>query len=337
MSKLSEMSRRGLLGAAGASIVTAANAQGNRAMRVARVGSWRGIAQAASLSFRGIAYGADTGGANRFRPPQPVRAGLRVRNATQYGPQCPQTALPMPGLFGSWIIPQESSEDCLRLNVWTPAADRNRRPVMVFIHSGGFTHMSGTTHVYDGTRLAERRDVVVVTLNHRLNAFGYLNLAPFDPEFADSANVGMLDLVAALEWVKAHIGSFGGDPANVTVFGESGGGWKIGALMAMPSAQGLFKRAILQSGALPEVLTAEAAEASAAALLGALGLSREEAGRLRTLPVDRVVAGMTRVVAGMTRVAAENPGLHFAPSSTVGCCHASPSPPMRLPRPAMSR
>src|SRR5204863_6076508 len=140
------------------------------------------------------------------------------------------------------------SEDCLFLNIWTPALDRARRPVMVYIHGGAYSTGSGSSPIYDGTRMARRGDVVVVTLNHRLNAFGYAYLARLVPELADSGNAGQLDLILALDWVRANIAAFGGDPGKVMVFGQSGGGAKIATLMATPSAAGLFHRAATMSG-----------------------------------------------------------------------------------------
>src|SRR5205823_3871995 len=150
-----------------------------------------------------------------------------VRDALDFGASCPQSSARPQG----WSQEPSQSEDCLYLNVWTPGCDRRARPVMVWMHGGGFAIGSGSWPVYDGTALASRGDVVVVTLNHRLGIFGYLHLKEIAaPEFASSGNAGMLDLVAALEWVRDNIGAFGGDPANVTIFGESGGGAKVSAL-----------------------------------------------------------------------------------------------------------
>jgi para-nitrobenzyl esterase len=184
-------------------------------------------------------------------------------------------------------------EDCLRVNVWTPEVNGTaRRPVMVWMHGGGFFAGSGHDLLsYDGENLARRHDVVVVTHNHRLNAFGYLNLAELGGEkFRHSANVGLLDLVAVLEWVRDNIARFGGDPSNVTIFGQSGGGGKVGALMAMPAARGLFHRGIVQSGSLLRAGLPEDTGRLAAAVLAELNLSKSQIDQLQTLPVERLTA-----------------------------------------------
>ncbi len=185
-------------------------------------------------------------------------------------------------------------EDCLSLNVWTPGlGDGGKRPVMVWLHGGGFAYGSGNRAVTDGSNLARRGDVVVVSLNHRLNIFGHLHLADIGGSaWAHSGNAGVLDLVAGLSWVRANVGHFGGDPGNVTIFGELGGGGKVSVLLAMPAARGLFHRAIIQSGAAIRVSTRERANALAAAVLTELGLGRGECERLQTLPAERLLAAM---------------------------------------------
>ncbi len=188
--------------------------------------------------FRGIRYGMDTA-QSRFQAPVPAPAANGVVKAWQPGPACPQR--------NTGVGAQ--SEDCLFLNVWTPSADeRAKRPVMVYIHGGAYATGSGNDPLTDGARLAAQGDVVVVTITHRLNAFGYLSLARLDARFPDSGNAGQLDLVLALKWVRDNIRAFGGDPGNVTLFGQSGGGAKIATLMAMPAAAGLFHRAATMSG-----------------------------------------------------------------------------------------
>jgi para-nitrobenzyl esterase len=241
----------------------------------------RGAAQDGVAAFKGIPYGADTGAA-RFQPPKPAPAWSGVRECLAYGPSSPQTR--PDGAAG---------EDCLVLNVWTPAADAARRPVMVYIHGGAYSGGSGSAPLYDGTRLARRRDVVVVTLNHRLNLFGYGYLAALaGPAFADSGNAGQLDLVLALKWVRANIAAFGGDPARVTVFGQSGGGAKIATLMAMPAAAGLFQRAITMSGQQVTASGPLHATARLRLVLDALKLTQADAARLADLPAERLVEAL---------------------------------------------
>lgn len=208
-------------------------------------GTLRGASDGGVLAFKGIPYAAPPVGARRFLPPAPAAPWSGVRDALEYGASCPQPSARPEG----WSQEPSLSEDCLYLNVWTPACDGRARPVMVWLHGGGFSIGSGSWPVYDGTALARRGDVVVVTVNHRLGIFGYLHLKEIaGPEFASSGNAGMLDLVAALEWVRDNIAAFGGDPSNVTIFGESGGGAKVSTLLAMPAARGLFHRAAVQSG-----------------------------------------------------------------------------------------
>ena len=188
---------------------------------------------------------------------------------------------------GRLDLPQ--SEDCLTLNIWTPEPDGAHRPVMVWIHGGAYLNGTGAAEWFDGTSFATRHDVVLVTINYRLAVFGYLHLAGLSPEEVGSGNCGLLDQVAALQWVADNIASFGGDPGNVTVFGESAGAMSVGVLLGTPAAAGLFHRAILQSGAASNVTTADDATAVAVALLGALGLSPDVEGvtRLRELPASR--------------------------------------------------
>ncbi len=194
-----------------------------------------------AIRFRGIRYGLDTA-PRRFRPPVAPPDHRRPFEATgDFAPACPQQ--------GDRYAP--ASEDCLFLNIWTPNAwprPADKRPVMVYFHGGAYSTGSVTDPVNDGAALAARGDVVVVTVNHRLNALGYLYLARLDPRFPDSGNAGQLDLILALEWVQRNIAGFGGDPGNITVFGQSGGGAKIATLMAMPEASGLFHKAITMSG-----------------------------------------------------------------------------------------
>jgi para-nitrobenzyl esterase len=186
---------------------------------------------------------------------------------------------------------RRQSEACLVLNVWTPALDSRKRPVMVWLHGGGFAVGSGSGAPFDGTRLCTRGDVVVVTLNHRLNTLGYLYLGEIGGErFAQSGNVGMLDIVAALHWVRDNIAGFGGDPGNVTIFGESGGAGKVSVVCAMPAAKGLFHKAIMQSGPSRKIADKQHATAIAKQLLQDLGLSDRQLGELQNIDAAKLVA-----------------------------------------------
>jgi para-nitrobenzyl esterase len=248
-----------------------------------RHGPVRGYTDGTIKVFKGVRYGADTG-SRRFQPPAPPQAWTEIRPALDYGPASPQA--------GS---EPRQSEDCLFLNVWTPAVrDGAKRPVMVYFHGGAYSTGSGSSPLYDGTRLARRGDVVVVTVNHRLNAFGYAYLTRMGgAEFADSGNAGQLDLVLALQWVRDNIAEFGGDPGQVMVFGQSGGGAKIATLMAMPAAKGLFHRAATMSGQQVTASGPLNATERTGAFLAALKLSPEQAGEVRTLPFQRLVEALS--------------------------------------------
>jgi len=270
------------------------------AMASTQFGPVRGALESGIDVFRGIPYGAATDGPNRFRPPVPPRPWTKVRDATAFGDRCPQLTLPGGSAFSSWSEPTHASEDCLNLNVWTPGLrDGRRRPVMVWLHGGGYALSSGASSVFDGTRLARRGDVVVVTLNHRLNLFGYLYLAKFaGSDYPDSGNVGQLDIVAALRWVRDNIAEFGGDPNAVMIFGESGGGGKVGTLMAMPAAKGLFQRAAMESGFAVTAISADAATKTAESLLAALHLRRQDIRRLASLPTAKLLAALDQLTHG---------------------------------------
>jgi para-nitrobenzyl esterase len=262
-------------------------------------GKLRGSAQAGIHAFKGIPYGAPTGGANRFMAPQPPAKWAGVRDAVAYhghAPQLPGRPERRPELRTILGPPDTTpqGEDCLTLNVWTPGlGDGTRRPVMVWLHGGAFAYGSGNRAVTEGANLARRGDVVVVSVNHRLNIFGFLHLAEIGGErYRHSGNAGMLDQVAALEWVRDNIDGFGGDPGNVTIFGESGGGGKVSVLLAMPAARGLFHRAVIQSGATIRVSTRERADALAGAVLQELGLGRGQCDRLQSVPLERLAAAI---------------------------------------------
>lgn len=249
--------------------------------------------------FKGIRYGADTA-PRRFRPALQESAWRGVRDATQPGASAPQNGNDGPG-----------SEDCLFLNVCTPALrDGGKRPILFYIHGGGYNNGSGSNPLYDGVRLCRRGDVVVVTVNHRLNAFGYLYLAELGGEdFQHSGNVGQLDLVQALQWVREHAQEFGGDAGNVTVFGQSGGGAKIATLMAMPAARGLFHRAWTMSGQQVTAAGPRAADQRARIYLQALGLGEGDIEPLRSLPMGALLRAQS--VRDPSRV--EDSGLYFGP------------------------
>ena len=261
-------------------------------------GKLRGSSADGICSFKGVPYGAPPTGRNRFMPPQPPQRWAGLRDALAYAghawqlPNRPKRRAVLETLLGPADATPEG-EDCLTLNVWTPGLGVAKRPVMVWLHGGAFGYGSGNRGVTDGANLARRGDVVVVSINHRLNIFGFLHLAEIGGEtWAHSGNAGVLDLVAALHWVHDNIAAFGGDPGNVTIFGESGGGGKVSALLAMPAARGLFHRAIIQSGAAIRVSTRERANALAEAVLKELGIGCGECGRLETVPAERLLAAI---------------------------------------------
>ncbi|CAD0300134.1 carboxylesterase/lipase family protein [Xanthomonas hortorum] len=298
--------RGGLLAAAAAALPGFAGAAATAPARDdstplvhVRGGALRGYRDQGICVFKGIPYGGDTA-ARRFQAPVPETPWQGVRDASAFGAAAPQPKASEP-----------TSEECLFLNVWTPGLrDGGKRPILFYIHGGGYTTGSGSDPLYDGVRLCKRGDVVVITVNHRLNLFGYLSLAQLgDTRFADSGNAGQLDLIQALQWVRQHAAEFGGDAGNVTVFGQSGGGAKIATLMAMPAARGLFHRAWTMSGQQVTVAGPRAATQRAQLLLDALKLAPGALARIRTLPIEQLLAAAQ--VRDPSRV--ENSALYFGP------------------------
>ncbi|MEP6631036.1 MAG: carboxylesterase family protein [Lapillicoccus sp.] len=261
-------------------------------------GRVRGVEVGGVRVFRGLPYAASTAGAGRFRPPAPVTPWTGTREAAHFGPSAPQVPAPPDPLFDWYGAIEPTSEDCLSLNVFTPGTDDARRPVLVWIHGGAWAGGAGSAPGWDGMRLARDGGVVVVTVNHRLTAFGYLRLDQDDERFADAGAAGLLDLVAALRWVREHAEAFGGDPDCVTIVGQSGGAAKVSALMAMPAAHGLFHRAVAQScsGSL-RVAEPNEGQRMADGLARQLGLSSANGVALQAVPVERIVGAL----AGTTR------------------------------------
>jgi para-nitrobenzyl esterase len=249
----------------------------------------RGLRDEGLCVFRGVPYGSLEPG-RRFQLPQPPQPWTDVRDAVEYGPQAiqiPYAGPPMPAVFWG---KETMAEDCLTLNVWSPGLDGERRPVMVWLHPGGFSAGSASAPLTDGGNLARRGDVVVVSLNHRLNIFGYLYLAELGGSaYADSGNAGQFDQLLALQWVQANIAAFGGDPDNVTLFGESGGGCKIAALMTMPQAQGLFHKGIMESGPMMKGVEPRTATAAARLVMASLGISEGDVAKLETVPAEALL------------------------------------------------
>jgi len=304
-----------------------------------RSGKVRGCVRDGVFTFKGIPYARDTGGAARFLPAQPVAAWSGIRSALSYGPCCPQA------VRGGWKSDETAfiydwddgypGEDCLRLNVWSAGVGGKPRPVMFWIHGGGYeAGSSQELPAYDGARLARRGDLVFVSVNHRLGPFGFLDLSQLGgAKYGLSGNVGQLDLVTALEWVRDNISAFGGDPGNVTIFGQSGGGAKVSTLMAMPSAKGLFHKAIVESGSLLNVGDTAYTRRLAEAVLKALDVPASDLGRLAAVPPVALVAAGEKAKAAMPKAPPGTINLGWAP---VADGQAIPGPTWGAGAPALS-
>ena len=254
-------------------------------------GALRGLDVGGVHVFRAVPYASAPVGTLRFRPPVKCEPWDGIREATEFGAIAPQYPTPLETMQGRMDLPQ--NEDCLTLNVWAPpASDDAGRPVMVWIHGGAYMNGTGASDWFDGTSFAATHGVVLVTINYRLNVFGYLHLAGIADGEEGAGNCGLLDQIAALQWVADNIAAFGGDPGKVTVFGESAGAMSVGVILGTPAADGLFQRAILQSGAAVNVTSAEDATAVTRDVLTELGLTADEDGiaALRQLPTDRILA-----------------------------------------------
>jgi para-nitrobenzyl esterase len=252
-------------------------------------GSLRGYVDNGVHVFKGVPYAASTAGVNRFHPPQKRAPWSGVRDATQWGERPPQILGGEPAEMLPTDPREPLGEDCLVMNIWTPNPAAGQRPVMVWLHGGGFASGSGSYSIYEGRELARKHDVVSISINHRLNVLGFLYLAQYGGKWADASNVGMLDIVAALEWVRDNIAAFGGDPRNVTIFGQSGGASKVSTLMAMPAARGLFHRAIAQSGAAVTAIPVEQAVKTTEQVLQRLKITPDRLDELQTLPFAQLI------------------------------------------------
>lgn len=289
----------------------------NAALVETTAGKLRGQQANGVAVFKGIRYGEPPSNAHRFSAPRPAGSWSGIRDALTFGHAAPQGRSmdpEGPSAMGFSLQGENAtfSEDCLYLNVWTPGLDQAKRPVMVWLHGGGFSTGAGASILYDGSNLARGEDVVVVTLNHRLNGFGYLDLSEVGgADYADSSAAGMLDIVLALQWVRDNIASFGGDPGRVTIFGESGGGRKVSTLMAMPAASGLFHRAIVQSGSQLLLDTPEVGRHRAKLLMQALQLKAGDVRKLHELAPEKLLQAMNQVsaVMGQFRPSAGSPAV----------------------------
>lgn len=256
-------------------------------------GKLQGIYENGLYVSKGIPYAAPPVGELRWMPPQPVKPWPGIRPAEKFGTICPQSVILATTIPGRKPSEEPQNEDCLFLNVWTPSVDNVKRAVMVWVHGGAFTNGSGSSPMNPGETLPKRGGIVLVTINYRVGSLGFVNLSQVtEGKISSSGNEGLLDQIAALQWVRDNINAFGGDPDNVTVFGESAGAESIGALLAMPHSKGLFRKAILQSGASKAQPLAQATE-SASNLLRRLGLTGKDVKALREVPVEALVTAQS--------------------------------------------
>lgn len=339
---MADLGRRAVLGAAGASFFMAGvgRAATTDIFPIVETsdGRLRGLVSGGIKVFKGVPYGADTSGANRFRPPQPVKKWAGVRDAIDYGNISPQVPGDRRSDYANLIFldiqPGGMGEDCLNLNIWSPELSRSaRKPVIVRFHGGGFYGGSSNSPGMDGEMQARHGDCVVVSVNHRLSTFGYLHLADSGAPaaFAQSGMAGMLDLAQALAWVRTNIEAFGGDPNRVLIIGQSGGGAKVSGLMAMPKAQGLFHRAVQMRGAMLRVAPRERAKATADSLLKAVNLKGGDVRKLQAMPFYDLLAAQADMEAS-ARARGEAPG-SFTPVLDGG---AMPRHPFDPDAPAVS-
>ena len=257
-------------------------------------GKMRGLVIDKIQAFKGVPFGASTAGPRRFLPPLKVQPWTGVRDTFEIGLRSPLIDSVLVPEWAPLNLREPMGEDCLNLNLWTPSATRGgKRPVMVWLHGGGYGAGSPNMIPYDGANLARKHDVVVVTITHRLNVFGFAYLAQLGGErFAEASNAGMKDIIAGLEWIRDNVANFGGDPGSVTIFGQSGGAGKVSTLLGMPAAQGLFHRAIAQSGSALTSTPASAATENAEAFMARLGLKGNQVEDLQKLPMDQLVAAL---------------------------------------------
>ncbi len=273
-------------------------ASSDRAVAQTEFGQVAGYVKDGVYIYKGIPYAK----AERFMPPTAPDKWEGIRSSRAYGPTCPQ------GKRTGWYSDEHAfafhwddgfpDENCLRVNIWTCGVnDGRKRPVMVWLHGGGYSAGSGQElPSYDGTNLAQKGDVVVVTLNHRLNVLGFLDLSSFGDKYAQSGNAGLLDIVAALQWIHKNIAAFGGDASNVTIFGQSGGGGKVSTLLATPSAKGLFHKAIVQSGSMLRTMESQYSRRIAQITVEELGLTASQVDELKNIPYERLLAAGEKAI-----------------------------------------